>query len=89
MAKTKPLLNKPDIIGKWIDEGFQVYYARFHQPVPPSVNAEPVSEFSISNKHQKYVVDEMHYTPHGLIWFYKGEIDIQPLANVVYARSNG
>jgi len=62
------------------------HYVRFHSPVPPAVNKEPVSEFVLSGKQEKYLVDDMTYTTDGLIFKAYGEIGIIPLANVVYCR---
>lgn len=72
---------------EWASQGIPCYYARFHQPVPPFKDAEPVSEFYISSKQTKYCVDSINYSEHGLIWKVKGEHDLMPLANVILARS--
>lgn len=68
------------------DSGFPCYYARFHHPVPPMLNAEPVGEFYTQSKTTKYVVEKMTYTLHGLIWRLKGSVNLTPRANVVYVR---
>jgi hypothetical protein len=65
---------------KWL------YYARFQQPIPPGVNREPVSEFTLSGKQAKYLVDTMEYTSDGLVWTFQDETNITPLANVMYVR---
>jgi hypothetical protein len=67
------------------------YYARFHQPVPPGYDKEPVSEFKVKSGN-KYGVEAMLYHPTaGLIFDAvnkKGEQeeDIVPAANVIYVR---
>lgn len=70
-------------------EGIPCRYARFHQPVPPYVNKEPVSEFKLSSTtvNDKYLVDAMSYTGQGLIFKAKDEVNIVPLANIIYVRS--
>ena len=69
-----------------LPDGTPLYYARFQQPIPPAVNMEPVSEFVLSGKHSKYIVDTMRYTSHGLVWTFHDETNITPLANVMYVR---
>lgn len=76
-----------DNVGQWEYEGIPCHYARFHQPVPPYVNKEPVSEFKVKSDADKYKVDLIVYTPHGLIWTANGETNIVPLANVIYVRT--
>lgn len=78
--------QKKNLLEEWENEGVPCYYARFQQPVPPSVNKEPVSEFCIRAKQLKYLVDRLTYTTHGLIWRSGGEIDLTPLPNVMYVR---
>ena len=84
----KSTLKELDIssISMWKDQGTQAYYVRFHQPVPPAVNKEPVSEFYIKGPTGKYIVDSIWLTPHGVIWEAYGEVNISALANVVYSR---
>jgi hypothetical protein len=72
---------------EWEKEGTLCFYARFQQPIPPSVDKEPVSEFSLANKSSKYIVDQITYTPYGVIWRCGKEIDITALANVMYVRA--
>lgn len=82
-----PPLSK---LEEWAEAGVPCSYVRFQQPIPPYENAEPVSEFKLgspSTLSNKYKVDSIHYTEHGVIWRYKGELDISALANVMYARS--
>jgi hypothetical protein len=64
------------------------YYVRFHQPVPPADNKEPVSEFRLKSSQTKYLVDSILWTPHGVIWKAYNETNIVPLANVIYCRLN-
>ena len=71
---------------EWESQGVPCHYVRFQQPVPPSLNKEPVSEFSLLNKNTKYLVERITYTPHGLIWRAGGEVDISANANVMYVR---
>ena len=74
-------------IDRWAYDGIRCHYARFHQPVPPYVNKEPVSEFKVKSDADKYKVDSIVYTPHGVIWTANGETNIVPLANVIYVRT--
>lgn len=71
----------------WIAKGVPLYYVRFHQPVAPSVDREPVSEFRLVSTHDKYVVQEIYQTPYGIIWRHKEEWDISSLANMLYCRT--
>ncbi len=71
---------------QWEKDGAPCYYVRFHQPLPPVENLEPVSEFR-TNTNNKYSVDSITYCEQGVIWRAKGELDICALANVMYARS--
>lgn len=72
-------------------EAIPCYYVRFHQPVPPGYDREPVSEFKIKTQN-KYSVEGMLYHPiAGLIFEAinkKGEReeDITPAANIIYVR---
>jgi hypothetical protein len=87
--------EKPVIVRNRLAElGFEAIpcnYARFHQPVPPGYDREPVSEFKIKTKN-KYSVESMLYHPvAGLIFEAIGktgkpETDIVPSANVIYVR---
>jgi len=81
--KAKASLSPLD---QWEKYGIPCHYVRFHQPIPASNDAEPVSEFRLNTKN-KYSVDSITYTEHGVIWRHKGEVDICALANVMYARS--
>jgi len=76
-----------DSVNQWETHGVRCHYARFHQPVPPYVNKEPVSEFKLTSIQDKYKVDSIVYTPHGLMWTANGETNIAPLANVIYVRT--
>lgn len=86
-----PTLNNLDRLAMLKAEAIPCYYARFHQPVPPGHNKEPVSEFSIKSKN-KYSVEAMLYHPTaGLIFEAidkneNHEEDITPAANVIYVR---
>lgn len=66
--------------------GRSISYVRFHHPVPPYKDKEPVSEFRLMSKDTKYIVDAMLWTPHGVIFKANGEVGISSLANVVYCR---
>ena len=81
--KKKP---KSSPLEQWERNGVPCYYVRLHQPIPPIENAEPVSEFRL-NTQNKYSVESITYTEHGVIWRAKGELDICALANVMYART--
>jgi hypothetical protein len=71
---------------KW-DKATPIYYARFHQSVPPGKDKEPVAEFSIKNKNPKYIVDELRWSwGDGVLFKAYGEIDMSPEANVQYVR---
>lgn len=80
--------NKKSPLAKMQEGGIKCHYVRFHQSVPPGVNREPVSEFYTKSSTSKYVVDSITYTPDGLIFEANGELDIVPLANVIYARTS-
>lgn len=69
-------------------EGIPIYYARFHQAVPPAYNKEPVNEFKLEDdKQTKYVVDSMYWVPGKCIVFEAyGETDATEAANIVYVR---
>lgn len=75
-----------EILKAWVKESVPVYYIRFQQAIPPAANMEPVSEFTLKNKHLKYVVDKLWYGPWGALWLCKGELNCSPEANVMYVR---
>ena len=78
--------SKPELEEKW-EKGTPVYYARFHQYVPPAKDKEPVAEFQLQAKHAKYVVDSLRWSwGDGLIFKAFGEIDFVPEANIQYVR---
>lgn len=68
----------------------KVYYVRFHQPVPPAENREPVSEFRTTplglQSGAKYRVDSIIWTPDGVFVKAYGETNIISLANVMHCR---
>lgn len=69
--------------------GIGVRYVRFHHPVPPKENAEPVSEFRLTAKNvndRKYIVDQMIWTKEGLFWRCGDELNLSAAANIVYCR---
>jgi hypothetical protein len=77
---------------EWMADGLPCKSVRFINPVPLRKNTEPVHEFYIASetKHpenNKYLVDSLCYTRHGLIFEAYGEIDIIPLGNIVYVRT--
>lgn len=78
--------DKISTLEQWEKYGVSCYYVRFHQPIPTHADSEPVSEFRLNTKN-KYSVETITYTEHGVIWRNKGEFDICGLANVMYARS--
>lgn len=80
---------KHSYLSKQDDDGIPCHYARFHQPVPPSLNKEPVSEFKTFRKeiNDKYLVDSMNLTPIGLVFKSKDETNVVPLANIIYVRT--
>lgn len=63
-----------------------IHYVRFHQPVPPAENKEPVSEFRTNSKQNKYSVDSLEWTSEGVIYQAYGEKGIVPLANIMHCR---
>jgi len=78
--------HKSDLEDKW-EKGTPVYYARFHQPVPPAIDKEPVSEFKLQSAQKKYLVEGLRWSwGDGLIFKAFGEIDFCPEANVQYVR---
>jgi hypothetical protein len=78
--------KEPNNLQKLLDQGIPSHYVRFHQPVAPGLDREPVSEFRLRSIQSKYVVDEIIWTPHGVIFKAHGEIDIVDSANVIYCR---
>ena len=68
------------------DQGYRIHYARFHQPVPPAKDMEPVGEFRIQDQPSKYKVDSLLWTNEGVMYSFRGETGLIPLANVVYCR---
>ena len=70
----------------WKMNGANCKHATFHSPVPRAKNAQPVNEFCLEGRDQKYMVDSIVYTPHGLIISVGKESQIIPLANVIVAR---
>ena len=71
----------------WEENGIPCYYVQFQSPCPPSVNKEPVFEFSLKNLSPKYVVERITLTEHGVIWRSNGEMNFSPSANVKYCRA--
>jgi len=74
-------------------DGYPIYYARFHQAVPPGLDKEPVNEFRIKSATKqikqgdlKYLVDSLKWTPEGIVYQAYGETGLVALANVVYCR---
>lgn len=90
----KPLMSPSEGIDRFEFlklEAFPCRYVRFHQPVPPGYDKEPVSEFKLKTGN-KYGVEEMLYHPvAGLIFKAiskrgEEEEDITPAANIIYVR---
>lgn len=90
-AKEEEVIPLLSMFDRLKAESIPCYYARFHQPVPPGLDMEPVGEFKVKSK-SKYSVEGMLYHPTaGLIFAAankKGEIeeDIVPAANIIYVR---
>lgn len=81
-AHDKHIKNWP----KGSEPGYPIHYARFHQPVPPAKDMEPVGEFRIQEQASKYKVDSLRWTTDGVMYCFRGETGMVPLANVVYCR---
>jgi hypothetical protein len=81
----KKIISKSNF-AELIDQAIPSYYVRFHQPVPPGEDKEPVSEFRLESKQSKYLVDMISWTPHGVIFRAHEETGIVPLANIIYCR---
>ena len=80
-ATKEAILNE-----KW-ENGTPIFYARFHSAVPPGKDKEPVEEFSLKNKHIKYVVDDLRWSwGDGVIFKAYSEMDLVPEANIKYVR---
>jgi len=79
-------IKKANNLQELIDSGIPVHYVRFHQPVPPGIDKEPVSEFRIESPQKKYKVDRMMRCKGCLIFEAYGETDIVESANVIYSR---
>lgn len=73
-------------LDKWITNGIVCDYVKFRDPVPRFEGQEPVYEFKLLATTQKYVVNSIIYTQHGLVWRAGDEINIVPLSNVNFVR---
>jgi hypothetical protein len=62
-----------------------VKYVRFHNPVPNSLNSEPVYELKLDGAG-KYASDKLSINELGLSVHFKGEVTLVPLANIAYVR---
>lgn len=84
---TRPLSN----LQQAKDKGIPVKYVRFHQPVAPAPNVEPVNEFKVETdplKRNKYSVDSILKTPVGYVWDAHGHTDmIAELTTASYSRT--
>jgi hypothetical protein len=87
MEEIKKKAVKMVLLEHWENRGVACHYVRFQAPVPPSKDKEPVSEFCTQGPTTKYIVDRITYCEQGVIWRANGELDITPLANVMYSRS--
>lgn len=92
MKQTKLTKSKQkSTLEMWAADGVACSDAKFHQPVPPAKDKEPVSQFMVrppNTQHGvKYTVDSIIYTPHGVIYTAFGETNIVALANVVVVRA--
>lgn len=86
MEEKKVKKSKSELDEKW-EKAIPVYYVRFHQAVPPSLNKEPVQEFKLKSDQVKYKVDGLKWLwGDGLLFKAYGEIDFVPAANVQYVR---
>ncbi len=68
-----------------VDEGLCIRYVKFlHQPVPTGVGKEPVWEFKLTAKDQKYVVNSMFRTAAGVVFNAHGQMHLVELGNVSF-----
>jgi len=86
MEQKKPQKNFKKKYEQWESEGTQAYYVRFHAPVPPAVNKEPVSEFCLEGPTNKYKVDKITICEHGVVFRAFGEIGYVNGAQMQYSR---
>lgn len=63
--------------------GISLSYVKFQGPVAPSPKQEPVYEFKLEAKDQKYVVQEIYYTDLGVVWRHRDSWNLTPLPNVL------
>jgi hypothetical protein len=83
-AKSVPEIDKLQIM---IQDSIPCHYVRFHQPVPPGVDKEPVSEFRlVSMKQSKYVVQAIYRHANCVIVEAYDTTFIVESANVMYSR---
>ncbi len=71
---------------RWRDEGEVCHFVSFHDPVPTGKDKEPVGEFRVETKDLKYRVDEMIYTPFGLLFLAHDQMNVVGLSNVKLVR---
>ncbi len=84
-TQKKPKTNLQELI----DSGISCYYVKFQNPVAPGKDKEPVYEFKTKTDNpndKKYVVEQMWWTPKGLVFKANGETDISPSANISLFR---
>ncbi len=86
LKEVKVKKNKSELEEKW-DKAIPVYYGKFHSPVPPAANKEPVYEFYIKGPTGKYLVDDLRWSwGDGLLFKAYGTLDMTPAANVQVVR---
>lgn len=71
----------PAIMDDWIDMGFLVRCATFHDAITAAHNTAE-SQLSMDSNNKQRRPDSMHYTPYGLIVKQNNNIIIVPLSNI-------
>lgn len=67
-------------------KGIQLSYVKFQAPVAPSPKMEPVHEFKLVSTNQlgnKYVVQELVWTPEAICWRHNDVWQLTSSANFV------
>jgi hypothetical protein len=76
---------------KLVSEGVPCFYARFERAAPTRQDGAPVNEMytnhpDIKTRGSKYLVDQIVYTPQGVIVIAHGKTIIIPIGNLDYVR---
>ncbi len=84
-SREAPAYVDEGILERLVDEGLCIRYVKFlHAPVPTGVGKEPVWEFKLTAKDQKYVVNSMFRTAAGVVFNAHGQMHLVELSNVSF-----